>query len=101
MIEGEQVGKKLTYDYVKKYIESFGYSLLSEEYIAVKYKLKFQCDKGHEYEATFNNFQRGTRCPICNDTRYTYEYVKKYIDDNGYKLLSNEYINNVTKIELM
>jgi len=56
---------KLTYDHVKYQIESFGYKLLSEEYKNSHTKLKIKCDKGHEYNVKWNDFQQGYRCPIC------------------------------------
>ena len=39
---------KITYDYVKEYVESFGYILISKEYINSRTKLDMICDKGHE-----------------------------------------------------
>ena len=85
---------RLTYEEVKKYIENFGYKLLSNEYINGKTKLLVQCDKGHKYEVLFYNFQQGRRCPYCSKKhKYTYKEVKEYIEQFNYKLLSDEYIN--------
>jgi len=58
-------GKNKTIEEIKLYIESFNYKCLSEEYINSKTKLELQCDKGHQYEATWNNFRQGVRCPYC------------------------------------
>ncbi|MFW6377676.1 MAG: hypothetical protein ACOCZ5_03420 [bacterium] len=42
--------KKLTYEHVKSYIESFeGYKLLSEEYENNRTKLKIQCPEDHTF----------------------------------------------------
>lgn len=57
---------KLTYECVRDYIASFGYELLSEEYNNCMEKLKIKCDKGHEYNARFNTFKKGHRCPFCS-----------------------------------
>jgi len=94
--------KKLTYKYVKEQIEKEGYKLLSKEYINSKTKLELQCPSGHEYSVRFSSFQRGRRCPVCakNNKKLTYEYVKEQIEKEGYKLLSKEYINANTKLEL-
>lgn len=56
-----------TYEEVKKYIESFNYRLLSEEYKNANTKILIQCDKGHEpYLITFNSFKnQNNRCPYC------------------------------------
>ena len=49
--------KRLSYEYVKEYIESFGYTLLSDEYKNNKTELKIQCnDCGNIFYMRFNNF---------------------------------------------
>ena len=104
----EQGRKKiLPYEYVKEYIESRGYKLLSTEYTRNNKKLKLICDKGHEYEASFAHFQRGNRCPKCaiekSSERYRldYNYVKSYIESYGYKLISKEYIKSDIKLDMI
>lgn len=95
--------QKHSYEYVKKYIESFGYELLSDEYINAYVKLLVKCpNPSHKsYNVTFHSFQRGTRCPECaNNQKHSYDYVKEYIESFGYKLLSDEYVNNQTKLLL-
>ena len=57
--------KKKTIEEVKNYVESQGYSCLSDKYIRAHTKLKFRCPKGHGYEAVWNEFRRGSRCPVC------------------------------------
>lgn len=59
------MGNKLTYEFVKYFIEQEGYKLLSTEYVSVKTKLDIQCCNGHLFNMKFNNFQQGQRCPIC------------------------------------
>jgi len=56
---------KQTLESAKQYIESFGYQLLSTAYVGANAKLKIICPAGHNYEATYNNFQRGYRCAEC------------------------------------
>jgi len=93
--------KKLTYEYVKNFINSTGYTLLSDTYSNNSTKLLVKCDKGHEYNVKFNVFEQGSRCPVCsNRVKYTYEYVKNYIENEGYTLLSDSYINNKTKLSV-
>jgi len=57
--------KKHTYEYVKNFIKSEGYTLLSDTYKNGQVKLSVKCNKGHEYEVKFNKFQQGQRCPFC------------------------------------
>jgi len=84
--------KKLTYEYVKSFIESTGYTVLSDTYINNRTKLMVRCDKGHEYGVTFNNFKIGQRCSACaGNKKLVYDYIKKYIEDTGYTLISDDY----------
>ncbi len=94
-----------TYEEVKEYIESFGYKLLSKEYINNKKKLKILCPKGHNIEMCFDVFKNaGCRCKFCNHEKlrkersYSIEEVKEYIENEGYKLLSEKYTNNKGRI---
>lgn len=91
---------KHSYEYVKNYIENFGYILLNEEYIDTNKKIKIMCNKGHIYEATFSQFKhQNQRCPYCSgNAKFTYEYVKDYIESFGYTLLSKQYINSKTHL---
>jgi len=93
---------KFTYEYIKSYIESFDYTLLSDTYEKSDLKLLIKCDKGHEYKAKFNSFQQGHRCAICGGTqKHSYDYVKSYIESTGYTLLSDTYKNSTTNISIM
>jgi len=98
------MSKKFTFEYVKTFIESTGYTLLSDTYKSGHSKLSVMCDKGHEYSTAFSNFKAGNRCRTCmgelNGKRCSlgHEYVKKFIDGEGYTLLSDTYKNNLTKL---
>ena len=98
------MGKRLTYTYVKKFIESDGSILLSDSYKNNRTKILIQCPDGHEYNMTFNDFQGRHRCPFCynkrrrSDKKLTYKYVKNFIKDHGYILLSNDYTNSRTEL---
>jgi hypothetical protein len=93
--------KKLSYNNVKDYIEKEGYQLLSKEYKNNSTKLVLKCPIGHEYNVSFNNFKNGNRCPYCaGNKKLSYNNVKKYIEKEGYQLLSDIYKNNNTKLVL-
>jgi len=93
---------KHTIEYVKEYIENKGYKLLSEKYKGAHTKLELQCPEGHVFWMTWACFEQGQRCPQCykDNQKLTYEDVKEYIESRGYKLLSKEYKNSITKLEL-
>lgn len=88
--------KPITFNEVKNFIDSTGYTLLSTEYINAHSKLTVMCQNGHVYDVSFNNFKRGRRCIKCSEKRlekYTYDEVKQYIESYGYQLLSKEFIS--------
>ena len=94
------MGKKLTYDYVKRYIENEGYELLSKEYLGYKAKLLVRCPNNHEYEVTYNDFQQKRRCPHCLDKiNWDIEKVERAFKERGYTLLSTEYVNCKQKLD--
>jgi len=92
--------RKLSYNYVKSFIESKGYLLLSEKYINSRSDLLIKCPKDHEYNIRWNAFQQGHRCPICVNQKLSYNYVKSFIESKNYKLLSENYKNNRVKLLL-
>ena len=93
--------KKLSYEYVKEYIEKEGYTLLTNEYKGDITKLELICPNGHEWSITWKNFKKGSRCPFCTGKKSTHKRThkeaKKEIEKEGYKLLS-EYKNANSKI---
>src|SRR5574343_315234 len=92
----------LTIEKVKNYVESVdGYKLISTKYDNSKTKLTLQCPKGHIFQMRYNDFQQGQRCPKCScKCKFTYEYVKEYIEKDGYILISTRYINALKKIKI-
>ena len=94
--------KKLSYSYIKSFIEKFGYILVSDSYIDANSKLKITCPSGHIYDVKFSNFYSGKRCPHCSGNyRMTINEVKSYINDIGYICLDSEYKNLTQKLNLI
>jgi len=85
------------------------YKLLSEEYIGAHSKLEIlhkSC--GDVFQMSWNNFQKGQRCPKCSlkkrglNQTLPFETIKTKIDSvKNYKLLSEEYINNSSKLKIL
>lgn len=98
--------KNYSYEYVKNYIENLGYKLISKEYKNMRDKITVQCDKGHVYETSFRSIKRGCKCKKCSDIKnaekrkHSYEYVKDYIENLNYKLISKEYDNCHEKLKI-
>jgi len=59
--------RRLGIDYIREHIKKIaaGYECLSSTYKNNSTKLKFKCDKEHMFEASWNHFSRGARCPHC------------------------------------
>ena len=101
--------KKFDYKYVKEYVESFGYKLLSKEYKNTNEYILIKCpDENHKpYLVKFSSFKnQETRCPYCQNKKrglyrkFDYKYVKEYVESFGYKLLSKEYKNCDEKLKI-
>lgn len=93
--------KRRTLEFVKEKFEKEGYQLLAKEYINNRQPLDCLCPKGHRSGICWDKFNRGHRCVYCYKEKYynNIEMVKKSFDDEGYTLLTTEYINNVQKLE--
>jgi len=90
---------KLTIEEMQELAEEKGGKCLSTEYINNRTKLKWQCKKGHTWEATANNIKKGEWCPYCGTTKLTIEELQELAEEKGGKCLSTEYINNRTKLK--
>ena len=111
-------GNKLSFDFVKDFIESKGCKLISKEYVNNWSKLDVQCKCGNIYKVDFNTFKKEKQyqCPSCGEKIriqkmrdreinefgfYTLEKVKQIIEENtNLKLLSTEYVNCFGKLKL-
>lgn len=99
----KQLGEKLRLDeeFIKRYVTSQGYTLISIFRKNEKLRIEVICPKGHRYSTDFNNFKHGNRCRKCaGSQRFTYEEVKEIIEKEGYELLSTEYKNAYSTLEL-
>ena len=84
-------------NHVKEFSEKFGYECISDEYFPTL-KLKFKCKNGHIYEAYWNSFQQGQRCPYCNkNKKLNIIDMRRKARKENYDVLSNEYINSHSK----
>lgn len=90
-----------TIEEIKYKFKERGYILLSTDYKNNKQKLDVICPKGHQTQIRYDMFSNGRQCPICFGTpKYTYEYVKEQIEKEGYKLLSDSYLNTHEKLSI-
>ena len=101
------MSKRLEYQEVKEEFGKYEYTLLSETYKNSGEKLKVKCPEGHVWYTSFHNFKSGNRCFECTNKdknvnrKYTYEEVKSFIESEGYRLISSDYQNNRTKLDII
>ena len=91
----------------KKRADELGYTLLTTKYIEKNMNLDIICDKGHECHPTYENFTRnGATCLTCTNELFSVrqrkpiEEVRAIIENAGYKMMDDNYINNQTSIHL-
>ena len=101
---GHRCGKccgniRIRYGDVKQSFEQEGYVLLSDEYINAHTKLEFICPEGHKHSIDWDHWKCGKRCAGCyGNVKITIDKVKQSFEQEGYVLLSDEYVNNSTKL---
>lgn len=85
--------KKLTNYFVEDQLKNSDYIMISN-YIDSKTKINYICPNGHRHHITWNNWNKGARCPSCaGNAKPTIKFVKVEFSKEGYILLSVEYIN--------
>lgn len=73
--------QRLDYDYVKKYVNEYGYILLDNTYKNNNTKMNMICPNNHHIQLSFKHFQRGVRCSKCSCSSGESE-IMKILDDN-------------------
>lgn len=104
--------KTYTYEQVLDFVNSTNCKLITTEYINAQIPMDFTCEVdgcNETFTTTYNIFKNSGRRK-CTKHSYeevgrknalTYDYVKEYIENLGSKLLSDIYINNSEKIEVI
>jgi len=85
---------------LKKVVKEKNGKLLSKTYFGSRTKLKFQCQKGHTWEAPPYSVQSGRWCLDCsNRKKLTIEEMQEIAKKRKGKCLSTKYINTITKLK--
>jgi len=73
---------------------------LSTEYESVRKPLQWRCRKGHEFTASLTSVRTlGACCMECQKLELS--EFQRLADSIGYTLLSEQYVNNYTRIRLL
>jgi len=108
-----KIGEKLkyTYEQVKQFIEidsASGCKLISKEYTNVRSEIQIQCKCSKVFITNFAEFKNAGK-QFCNDCGYEigydkrrldYNFIKCYVENLGFELLSTSYKNNSQKLIL-
>lgn len=92
--------RRLTIEDMVEIARGRGGKCLSKEYATGKNKLKWECAKGHIWEANSLSVKGGSWCPFCaGNIRLSIKDLHETARVKGGKCLSKEYVNNRTKIK--
>ena len=90
----------LTLEEFKAIAEQRNGECLSTDYVNNYEKLRWKCEKGHQWDATPAHIKNGTWCPICAGNRpKSIEFCKRIANERNGECLSAKYINIHTKLE--
>jgi hypothetical protein len=89
---------------MQKIARKRGGKCLSTAYVSRDSKLRWQCAKGHEWEARPENIKRGSWCPKCAaearaaKKKFTIEQMRKIARKRGGKCLSTVYVSTLSRL---
>lgn len=98
----ERTKTKLDINYIKEYVLSQGEELISANYVNAKAPLEIECCNCNGiYDTDWNSYKRGVRCGLCSKyKKKTIEDVQELVKNGGDVLISTEYKNCVSDIEI-
>ncbi len=94
------MGELLTIESMQALARSKGGMSLSTRYLGATTKLRWRCDKGHEWEAQSNTVKNDDAwCPYCaGKVKHTIESMMVLAKDKGGECLSKHYVNVFSKL---
>jgi hypothetical protein len=93
-------GKRLTIELMRKIAKTNKGRCLSREYAGIDTKLKWECSKGHKWEATPYMVRMGYWCRVCSGhPRLSIEDMKEIAEERGGRCLSVKYVNDSAKLQ--
>jgi hypothetical protein len=91
--------KKLELKFIRQEFLREGYRLLVRKYKNCSQKLLYICPKGHKHSICWGRWSNGNRCPSCDGQgKPDIKMISLAFESEGYKLLSNEYVNDAGKL---
>ena len=98
--------KKNAADAAEQFIKSLGYSWEDRngrDRLGTRDRILYKCGVGHFNQVEYQTVKNGSRCRTCynESLKNDFSEVKKLITDQGYTVLSDTYIDNKSKLELV
>ncbi|MEE9213964.1 MAG: hypothetical protein V3U54_04095 [Thermodesulfobacteriota bacterium] len=91
--------RRLNIQMMQEIAKQRGGKCLSETYVNVHTKLRWECSEGHRWEAQPANIKSNKWCPDCGGVvKRTIEEMRRVAEERGGKCLSNVYVNAHTKL---
>ena len=88
------------YALLKKMVEDKKGILFTDVYINKTSKFQVECEFGHIWDATYGAIKNGTWCSTCSgNKKMTIDEMRAIAIEKNGKCLSEEYINNATKLK--
>lgn len=91
--------KKLTIEDMKELAEQKNGVCLSMKYVNNREKLRWRCEKGHEWESSAANIKSGKWCPRCARRKIIIEDMVDLAQSRGGKCLSTNYQGKYAKLK--
>jgi len=80
------------------FAKKMGGKCLSKKYTNTSTKLTWECENGHKWESKPSHIIAGHWCPYCAGLHKTAQDMKKLAEKREGRCLSNEYIDDKTKL---
>ena len=83
---------------VESVLKTNGFKLISK-YTGYDTPIIVRCKMGHEIDMFYDNIKKGNKCRICSKNNLpTYDYMKNFIQKQGYDLMSSEILSSTQKL---
>ncbi len=83
--------KSYTLEDAQSIAKSKGGKCLSETLEKFQKHLEWECKKGHNWESTLTNINKGSWCKICSGKIHSLQSVVDFVEKKGCKCLTTEY----------
>ena len=94
---------RLTLEQASNICLEFGWILISKEYVNSSSKLEIMCEFGHVNNKNIRHIREGRGCKTCSSIseRLDFDFVKTKARELGLTILSEEYVNAHTKMDMI